>query len=64
MAEAGNEASDTESPYFEVVVRDGASQKASSGEGKAPIEEEENLDVYFKQKRKDSPLLNLEIKKR
>jgi len=61
LTEDGSKFSDTESPRFEDVLGSGASQRALSGTGNSLVEEEEeeNLDVHFKQKWKDSPLLSL-----
>ena len=56
MAEVGSEASDTESPHFEDVGGDEAVQEATSGAGKASLEEEEeeeHPDIHFKRKRKE-----------
>ena len=49
LAEVGSEASDTESPRFEDVTGGGATQKALSAAGKAPLKgKEEDPDTHFK----------------
>ena len=61
LAEARNEASDAESPRFEDVGGE-ATLEATSGVGKAPLEEEEeeeNCDTHFKRKRKKPELKEL-----
>jgi len=44
LAEVGSEASDAESPYFEDVVGGEAAQEATSGAGKALLEEKEKKE--------------------
>ena len=55
LAEAVSEASDIESPRFEDVDGGEAAPEATSGAGKAPLEEkeeEEDHDTHFKRERK------------
>jgi len=61
LAEAGSEASDVKSPYFEDIVGSGASQEAPSRAGKALIEEEEEriLMSISRENRRILPLLSL-----
>ena len=54
LAEVGNDASDAES-HFEEVVGGGLAKEVTSGVDKAPAdekEEEEDLDTHFKRKKK------------
>ena len=55
LAEVGSKTSDAESPRFEDVGGGEAAPEATSGAGKAPLEEEEeekDRDTHFKRKRK------------
>jgi len=58
LAESGSEGSNAESLGFEDDVGGGTSQRSPSGAGKTPIkeneEEEDNPDVHFMRKQKDS----------